>query len=55
MMISVWGEGKVVGLDPTFGGIPVAVEVSEKGIYTSRKIDKESCWPMGKNAQEMVD
>ena len=55
MMISVWGAGKVVGLDSVFGGIPVAVEISEKGIYTGGKIDKESCWSMGKNAQEMID
>ena len=38
--ISVWGTGRVVGLDSIFSGIPAAVEMLEKGIYKISKIKR---------------
>jgi len=52
---SLWGYGQVIALDSGFGGIPAAVELKKKGLFSTLQIKKKAHWPAGTKAQEMCD
>ena len=51
---SIWGSGRIVGLDSGFGGILAVLEL-KKELYANAQMKKKSGWSAGTKATELIN